>query len=186
MKYIGRLLLSVALVVGGMLLLVPPAVAVAAGIPVYTWTDASGTTHFSDMPRRQGAEKTLVLPTPSPPNQTAIAAQRAWLHKMNRDTQAQQAREAARRRAERQTATAVRKRRSDRAERMQYYPARHHRRYRRSHYRVSPVNRGSRLPSARFPANALPSSFPDPLAGSFPPGLPSSFPEEHPSPPRQY
>ncbi len=181
MKYIGRLLLSVALTVGGMLLVVPPAA--AAGLPVYTWTDASGTTHFSDMPRRQGAEKTLVLPTPSPPNQTAIAAQRAWLHKMNRDTQTQQARETARRRAERQTETAVRKRRSNREERVQHYPIRHHRRYRPKHYRS---NRGSRLPSARFPADALPSSFPDPLAGSFPPGLPSSFPEEHPSPPRQH
>ncbi len=180
MKYTGRLLLSVALAVGGILLLVPPAVAVAAGIPVYTWTDANGTTHFSDMPRRQGAEKTLVLSTPPPPNQTAIAAQHAWLRKMNRDTLAQQARAAVHRRAERQTETAVRHRRIDRAEQVQHYPVRHHRPRHSKHYR------GNRLPSARFPANALPSSFPDPLAGSFPPGLPSSFPEEHPSPPRQY
>lgn len=35
---------------------------------VYTWTDASGTTHFSDIPRHHGSEKTLVLPTPPAPS----------------------------------------------------------------------------------------------------------------------
>jgi hypothetical protein len=180
MKYSGRLLLSATLAVGGMLLLIPPVTAVAAGTSVYTWTDANGTTHFSDMPRHHGSEKTLVLPTPPPLNQTEITAQRAWLRQLDRDTQTQQAQEAARRRTERQTETAVRKRRSDREERVQHYPIRHHR---PKHYRS---NRGSRLPSARFPANALPGSFPDPLAGSFPPGLPSSFPEERPSPPRRH
>jgi uncharacterized membrane protein YhaH (DUF805 family) len=37
------------------------------GIPVYTWTDASGTTHFSNVPHHHGSEKTLVLPMPPAP-----------------------------------------------------------------------------------------------------------------------
>lgn len=150
------------------------------GIRVYTWTDARGVTHFSDTPRHEGPTRTLKLPTPPPPDRTALAADRAWQRKMDREVQAEVARQAARRRAREET-PAPRPQTVAQEERAApflpvYFPRRHFRRHHR-HGRGA-----SHLPSAAFPASALPSSFPDPLASSFPPGLPSSFPEEQPPP----
>lgn len=183
----GSLLLSTALTAGALLWAVRPACAADPGIHVYTWTDASGITHFSDMPRHNGSEKTLILPTPPPPNQTAIAADHAWLRQLDRDSQAQLAQEAAHRRAERQAEAVAAQRQREREVSTQYWPVFYSpwydRRHRHGHRHRHPA---TNLPSARFPSNALPSSFPDPLASSFPPGLPSSFPEEQPSPPRRH
>ncbi|MGH8127079.1 MAG: DUF4124 domain-containing protein [Gammaproteobacteria bacterium] len=187
MKHTGQLFLGVILAAGGMLSAAPTAIADSAGIPVYTWTDANGVTHFSDTPRAQGTAKKLLLPVPPPANQTAIAAQRAWVRQLNRNSKKELAQQAAHRRAERQAEATARQNQSERKEVVQYdpffYPSWYHRRYR--HSQRSKLH-SDNLPSARFPLNALPSSFTDPLASSFPPGLPSSFPEEQPSPPHQH
>ncbi|MGA7966033.1 MAG: DUF4124 domain-containing protein [Gammaproteobacteria bacterium] len=167
----GAVLLILALAAGGLMATARPAAASDPGIPVYTWTDANGVTHFSDTPRSRGPTKTLVLPTPPPPNQTAIAAQRAWVHQLNLDSQKELAQQAARRRADQQAEATASQRQNKRTEVVQYvptfYPSWYHRRYRHDHRHERRVGN---LPSARFPSNALPSSFP--------PGLPSSFPEE--------
>lgn len=185
MKYTGQLLLGTALAAVGILSMAVPAVASDPGIPVYTWTDANGVTHFSDMPRHNGSEKTLVLPTPPPPDQTAIAADDAWLRQLDRDSKKDLAQQAARRRAEQQAAAAQRQR--EREDSTQYLPVFYlpwyDRLYRHGHSHRQPA---TNLPSASFPFNALPSSFPPGLPSSFPPGLPSSFPEEQPSPPRRH
>lgn len=157
-----------------------------AKITVYTWTDAAGVTHFSDKPRASGPAKKLLLPTPPPPDQTALAAQRAWVRELDRDWRASQERAAAQRRLETELAARAAERGQYAPQQTQYVPlyapyagrrGYHHRR-RGDHDRDD--RRGppeQELPDARFPQNALPSSFPDPLASSFP-GLPSSsFPE---------
>lgn len=157
----------------------------SANITVYTWTDAAGVTHFSDKPRPHGPARKLLLPRPPPPDQTALAAQRAWLHELDRDWRASQKRAAAERLAEARSARPA----PYTAEPSQYVPVflpytghrghRHRRAGRRGRMPQS-------LPDVRFPQYALPSSFPDPLASSFP-GLPAgSFPEARggsPAPP---
>ncbi len=181
-------LLGLTLAAGGLSLAVPPAAATGTGITVYTWTDANGVTHFSDTPHHPDAARQLTLPAPPPPDQTAAKAEKAWLSKLHRLTQADQAR-AARRRAEQEHERAI----AEQQQQQQvseprlyqyvpiFYPARHRRHRHRSHR----GQYGRQLPSARFPHYALPSSFPDPLASSFPPGLPGSFPEAPSSPPRR-
>jgi len=149
------------------------------GIRVYTWTDASGVTHFSDTPRPRGGEKTLVLPVPPPPDQTALAAQRAWLRQLDRETRADLARRERQRRAE--EAAAARPAPQYQAPPVQYVPVflpyrgyhRHGRRGRRDADDRGPARR----PAPRGPRTDLPSSFPDPLQSSFVGGLPSSFPD---------
>lgn len=187
MKHSGWLLLGTALAAGGMLSMAVPAVASDSGIAVYTWTGANGVTHFSDTPHRTGTSKKLVLPTPPPPDQTAIAAQRAWLRQINRNSKKELAQKAARRRAEQRAQANARQRQRERNDVVRYVPALYPYWYQRRHRHVHTHRRqhAGNLPSARFPSNALPSSFPDPLASSFPPGLPSSFPEEQPSPPHR-
>ena len=101
MQRFAPLLLGLTLAAGGLSLAAPPANAGNAGITVYTWTDANGITHFSDTPRHAGPTKRLSLPTPPPPNQTAIRAEKAWLHKLHQITQTELAQAAARRRAAR-------------------------------------------------------------------------------------
>lgn len=184
MHRIAPVLLGLTLVAGGLSLAAPPA---TAGVTVYTWTDASGVTHFSDKPRHTGAVKRLSLPTPPPPDQTAAKAEKTWLHKLHQMTLADQAK-AARRRARRaRERQAAAQQQPPEAPQYQYvpifYPAgRRHHRYHHWHHRHRDAD-DRHLPSARFPQYALPSSFPNPLASSFPPGLPSSFPEAPPSPP---
>lgn len=149
------------------------------GIRVYTWTDASGVTHFSDMPRPSGGEKTLVLPVPPPPDQTALAAQRAWLRQLHRETRADLAQREQRRRAE--AAAPARPAPQYETQPVQYVPVflpyhgyhRHGRRGRRDADDRGPARR----PASRGPRTDLPSSFPDPLQSSFVGGLPSSFPD---------
>ncbi len=178
------LLLGLTLAAGGLSLATPPARAGNPGVTVYTWTDANGVTHFSDTPRHTGSTKQLSLPTPPPPDQTAIKANEAWLHKLHRMSQNDLAQAAARRRAEQERALETTERQQQQPEEPQYqyvpifYPARrwhHHHHHHRGHSQP--------FPSAGFPHYALPSSFPDPLASSFPPGLPGSFPETPSSPP---
>lgn len=156
-------MLGIALAAGGLLSAAPPATAGDAGIPVYTWTDANGVKHFSDVPRHRGSAKKMVLPTPPPPNQTAIAALQTWLQQLHRQTQTDLAERAARRQAERkreaEEAAATRSR-AQPQQQVQYlplfYPPRRYHRWR--HHRIGPrLN----LPSAKFPSNALPSSFPE-------------------------
>jgi len=166
----GAVLLILALAAGGLMAAARPAAASAPGIPVYTWTDANGVTHFSDTPRPRGPTQKLVLPVPPPPDRTALAAQRAWVRQLNRETQADLARKAASRaEQQRRAEMAVAQNRDQQETRVDYlpvfYPARHQH-WRRHHGGGHDVH----LPSARFPSNALPSSFPS--------GLPSSFPEE--------
>ena len=185
MQRITPLLLGLTLAAGGLSLAAPPASAGKQGITVYTWTDANGVTHFSDTPRHAGSTKQLSLPTPPPPDQTAIKANQAWLRKLHRMTQKDLAQAAARRRAEqeRELETAEQQQQPEEPQ-YQYvpifYPARDHRhRWHHHHHH----GHGQPFPSASFPHYALPSSFPDPLASSFPPGLPGSFPESPSSPP---
>ena len=186
MQRLAPLLLGLTLTAGGLSLAAPPAAAANSGIIVYTWTDAHGVTHFSDTPRHTGSVRQLSLPTPPPPDQTAIRAEKAWLHKLHQTTLADLAQAAARRRAEQERAqeTAGQQQPAE-VPPYQYvpifFPARHHRWRHRHRHRG---NRSHHFPSARFPQYALPSSFPDPLASSFPPGLPGSFPETPSSPPR--
>ncbi|HEX5314772.1 MAG TPA: DUF4124 domain-containing protein, partial [Gammaproteobacteria bacterium] len=86
---------------GALLGMLPAAVLAAApDIVVYQWTDARGTTHFSDAPRKDGPAKRLLLATPPPADRSAQAANRAWLAELDRDTEARLAREAAQRQAE--------------------------------------------------------------------------------------
>lgn len=160
-----------------------PAPASAPGISVYTWTDANGTTHFSDTPRKDGPARTIVLPTPAPADRTAQAADRAYLAQLQSDTRARLAQEADQRRAEteREAAYAAAAAQYE-AERQPtgYYPvfvgAGH-----RGHYRQRRDYDHDRRPPSAPPANSnrvfppaylLPSSFPDPLASTFP-GLPT-------------
>lgn len=163
MRRTGPLMLGAALAAGGLLSAAPPAAAGDPGIPVYTWTDANGVRHFSDVPRHRGPAKKMVLPTPAPANRTAIAALHAWVRQLNRETQADLARRSARRQAEREReaeeASAARYQ-APQQEPVEYlpvfYPAPRQHRWR--HHRIGPrLN----LPSAKFPANALPSSFPE-------------------------
>jgi|GEM_PF-1932464 len=154
------------------------------GIRVYTWTDASGVTHFSDKPRTAGTQKTLTLPVPPPPNQTALAAQRAWLKRIDRETQADLARQSRQRRAR---ATAPPTFQAPPEQPVAYYPAwypayRHHRlhghRHRRDH---DERDEPDRRRGPRFPFGPAQSSFPEPvLQSSFVGGLQSSFPERPP------
>lgn len=147
------------------------------GITVYTWTDAAGVTHFSDKPRARGPAQTLHLPTPPPADQTAIAANRAWLQQMDREWQASQERAEERRREAARAGEYAQYAPQPQAESyvplylpLPRYRGRHHR------HHGGDYDRHGRMPP-RFPQQALPSSFPDPLASSFP-GLPaSSFPE---------
>ncbi len=186
MQRITPLLLGLTLAAGGLLLAAPPASAGNQGVTVYTWTDANGVTHFSDTPRHTGTTRQLSLPTPPPPDQTAIKADKAWLSKLHRMTQKDLAQAAAHRRAaqERELETAERQQQPEEPQ-YQYvpifYPARRRHHHHWDHHR----HRGNSqpFPSAAFPHYALPSSFPDPLASSFPPGLHSSFPESQSSPP---
>ncbi|MGH8427516.1 MAG: DUF4124 domain-containing protein [Gammaproteobacteria bacterium] len=173
MKCIERLLLSAALVAGGFLLTAHAAHAAGQGIPVYTWTDANGITHFSDAPRKGGPAKLVVVPTPPPPNATVLAANQAWVAALDRDTQARLARDAAQRRAETESEAAIAAQQTEYATQSAQYvplylPVRHY-----HHGRNRYGNRGSwnssPSGSASFPQYSLPSSFP--------PGLPSSFPE---------
>lgn len=150
--------------------------AAAQTIRVYTWTDANGTTHFSDKPRPNGPVKIMALPTPPPPDQTAVAADRAWLGKLNRETQARLEREAEQRRLEAERATA----KADRIVRYApqpvlfaplYWPLRAYRRHRR--YRHGGIYRlyndhdrddrrgrmSRRFPHPQFPRRAWPHSF---------------------------
>ncbi len=159
----GPLMLGIALAAGGLLSAAPLAAAGDSGIPVYTWTDANGVKHFSDVPRHQGSAKKIVLPTPAPPDQTAIAALQAWLQQLHRQTQADLAEQAARRQAERRREaeeTSVTQSQALPQQPVQYlpifFPPRRYHRWR--HHRVGPQ---VKLPSAKFPANALPSSFPE-------------------------
>lgn len=162
MRRSGALLLGMALAAGGLAASAPPAAAGDTGIPVYTWTDADGTTHFSDTPRVKGQARKLVLPTPPPPDRTAIAAQQAWVLRMHREAQADIARAAAERRIEeqRQAETATAQLQTQPREQVEYlpvfFPARH-RHWHRRHGGFRTTN----LPSARFPSSALPSSFPE-------------------------
>lgn len=187
MQRLTPLLLGLTLLTCGVSLAVPPAAASNAGIKVYTWTDANGTTHFSDVPRHKGPTRQLILPRPAPADQTAVAADRAWVRQQDRLARLQQAREAARRRAEqeRETMRAGRRRQGNEmqvghAPLYLAYGYSRYRRHRRDHDEGHHRHHG---PSAAFPSNALPSSFPNPMASSFPPGLPSSFPESPSSPP---
>lgn len=180
----GTRLVLLVLAGGATLGTAAPVLAGHPGIRIYTWTDARGVTHYSDTPRRQGTSRKLTLPTPPPPDETAIAANKAWQRKLDREVRAELAQQSARRRAEREAATEQRQPAPEPETVVRYeptyFPARRYRRYRRRH-----LHRGhhAKLPSAAFPHDALPSSFPNPMASSFPPGLPSSFPEKHTSPP---
>lgn len=98
MKALLGSLIGFALVAG-----IGPAAA-APGPTVYTWTDASGTTHFSDKPPATGTAQKLVLPSLPPPNREALAAMAAWATQLDKDTQKMLDREAAARRAEAQAA----------------------------------------------------------------------------------
>ena len=187
MRRIAHLLIGIALLACGAGLAVPAA-AGSPGIRVYTWTDAHGTTHFSDMPRHKGPARQLILPTPPPADQTAVAADRAWVRQQERLARARQAREATRRRAERERETLTAERQQEGNERQEryvpfYMAYGYHRHRGHRHDHDDRYHHRHHGPSAAFPSNALPSSFPDPMASSFPPGLPSSFPESPSSPP---
>lgn len=156
----GTLLIGMMLAAGGLAATAPSAAAGNPGIAVYTWTDAKGITHFSDKPRARGPAKKLVLPTPPPPDRTAIAADRAWVRRMDREARADAARIERRAEQQRHTEAVAEQQQSPAREQMQYlpiyFPARRH----HWHGRHG-GGRSAKLPSARFPSSALPSSFPE-------------------------
>lgn len=160
MKTLLALLIGIALTAAAGL-------AAAAGPTIYTWTDASGTTHFSDKPPRSGTAKTLVLPTLPPPDRTAQAANAAWLVQLNKDTQKMLDREAAARLAAERLA-------AEQAPAAEPYPAYYpvfygynrNRFHRRRGFKVRDRDdRGFQTrplpPIASFPHYQLPSSFPE-------------------------
>ena len=188
MQRVAPLLLGLTVLTCGVSLAAPAAAATNAGIKVYTWTDANGTTHFSDVPRHNGPTRQLILPTPAPANQTLLAADRAWVRREDRLAQARQAREAARERAEQEReAMEAERRQAGNEAQVGYAPLYlaygYHRHRGHHHDHDDRRHPHDHRPSAAFPSNALPSSFPNPMASSFPPGLPSSFPESPSSPP---
>ncbi len=152
------------------------------GIRVYTWIDARGVTHFSDVPRTGGKARLLVLPTPPPADQTALAAQRAWADRMARETEQDLIQRATERRRTQRQAEAVASTPIHHQSEVQYVPvffAHGHHLFRHRHSSRDADDRRLRrlrLPSVGFPANRLPSSFPGGLPNSFPNPLASSFP----------